>query len=189
MRFSRDQQNSPGVLKRLVFRNPVFFLFVSGIALLMMGYASFFASKPNQELSETHGMMPLRQEKNVVPKDQNLRIQNSGHKKSSQSRNNDSRWAAEVKEEERRRNILLTKPHQWHTFRYWDLHAYFSCVLEFGNGRPIYNSTQWARLRDYYNHFARSESKEEGVVKDGQLKRTFKFSDEIFDPPVEGTRI
>lgn len=189
MRFSRDQQNSPGFLKRLVFRNPVFLLSASGLALLMLGFVSFFASKPNQELSEPHGMMPLQQEKSVVPKDQNLRIQKSGNKKSSQSRNNDSRLAAEVKEEERRRNILLTKPHQWHTFRYWDLHAYFSCVLEFGNGRPIYNSTQWARLRDYYNHFARSESKEEGVVKDGQLRRTFKFSDDIFDPPVEGTRI
>jgi hypothetical protein len=130
-------------------------------------------------------LIPLLKEK-PFPKKRNLKPnQKPNRLKKARPIAND-KIKHEIEGEEFSRSVLLRMPHKWHTFKFWDIHAYFQCAEEFSKTRPLYSFEQWMRLRDYYNEFASQDLKEEDDVEAGKLNRTFKFSNEAFNFPFEG---
>lgn len=75
-------------------------------------------------------------------------------------------------------------PDLWHQYSYWNLHAYFSCHRVFAASRTVYDSEKWIDLRHFYQVF-RKEDEEEEPIPEGKPERTYQFSKEAFDPPLE----
>lgn len=170
-----------------ILLHPAFLLVVCGVVL--MAHRWFLKSLSSHEASQTTTDVRFLRQAPKIAVNQ-TQTSEERHTEKPQPRNNtdddyDDDTVA-VQREELRRNDLVKKPHRWQTFVYGDLHAYFSCALEFGKGRPLYNSTQWMRLHEYYDHFVNEDRIDEGDAKNGQLNRTFRFSDEKFVRPFEG---
>ncbi|KAL7527677.1 hypothetical protein ACHAXR_002073 [Thalassiosira sp. AJA248-18] len=75
-------------------------------------------------------------------------------------------------------------PNLWHEWRYWDLHAFFSCAKVFAQPRNVYDKEKWTDLRQFYHQFVKDD-KEEYPIPEGQPERSYQFSTEYFDPPLE----
>ena len=71
----------------------------------------------------------------------------------------------------------------WHKFKYWQLHAYFSCARQFTASRPVYDTDMWNELRQLWNEFAKEDKLDN--FKPGMTDRTYQFSTDSFDPPME----
>mmetsp|Transcript_14679 Transcript_14679/g.23914 ORF Transcript_14679/g.23914 Transcript_14679/m.23914 type:complete len:445 (-) Transcript_14679:283-1617(-) len=75
-------------------------------------------------------------------------------------------------------------PDLWHQYSYWNLHAYFSCHRVFAASRSVYDSEKWADLRQYYQVF-RKQDEEDEPIPEGKPERTYQFSNDVFDPPLD----
>eukprot|EP00956_Cyclotella_meneghiniana_P034818 scaffold108432_cov72-Cyclotella_meneghiniana.AAC.4 len=75
-------------------------------------------------------------------------------------------------------------PEEWFRFTYWELHAYFSCAAEFVKSKPIPSPERWADLRDYYHTFVKQDL-EDWPLQENEGKRSYIWTDEGFDPPME----
>jgi hypothetical protein len=148
-----------------------------------MGYLSLLFNSVPSQVKVQQGMVMVPQE--LIPL---LKEKSSSKKLNRNLKPNrlEKRIKHEIEGEEFSRSVLLRMPHKWHTFKYWDIHAYFQCAEEFSKTRPLYSFKQWMRLRDFYNEFVSQDLKEEGDVEAGHLNRSFKFSNEAFNFPFEG---
>lgn len=72
-------------------------------------------------------------------------------------------------------------PDLWFQYSYWELHAYYSCARVFAGPRTVYDPEKWNDLREYYHAFI-IEDKEE---REWKKPRSYQFSAESFDPPME----
>lgn len=71
----------------------------------------------------------------------------------------------------------------WHKFRYWEMHAYFSCARQFATSRPVYDMQKWNEVRQLWNDFANEDKLDN--FEPGMNERTYQFSNDSFDPPME----
>lgn len=72
---------------------------------------------------------------------------------------------------------------KWHTFKYWEMHAYFSCARQFAASRPVYDTDMWNEVRQLWHDFANEDKLDN--FKPGMKERTYQFSTDSFDPPME----
>ncbi len=72
---------------------------------------------------------------------------------------------------------------KWHTFKYWEMHAFFSCARQFTASRPVYDTNMWNEVRQLWNDFANEDKLDN--FKPGMKERTYQFSTDSFDPPME----
>lgn len=88
----------------------------------------------------------------------------------------------DIKEEWDDKNNL--NPDLWHRFKYWELHAFFSCARVFAGGRPVYDDAKWNEIRDFWYEFV-EEDKKEKPIREGESERSYQYVTETFDPPLE----
>ena len=71
----------------------------------------------------------------------------------------------------------------WYQYRYWELHAYFSCAKVFAQPRHVYDTEQWIELRKFYHEYVKDDL-EEKPLQEGEGVRSYQFSKEAYDPPL-----
>ena len=75
-------------------------------------------------------------------------------------------------------------PEEWYAYRYWELHAYFSCAAEFMKNKPIPTNKRWADLRQFYHEFVLADLND-WPLQEGDEPRSYIFTEGHYDPPME----
>ncbi|KAL9181775.1 hypothetical protein ACHAXT_012118 [Thalassiosira profunda] len=75
-------------------------------------------------------------------------------------------------------------PELWYAYTYWELHAYFGCNRAMAMSRPAWDWAKWTEIRQFYHEFV-EEDKREFPIPEGEPERTFQFSPDSFDPPLD----